>query len=328
MKRGPEIKPPKFLSDLYSDLRDQRLLPLVIVLAVAIPVVPIIFSDPTPAFIPPAEDEGLAANVVDDSLMVVSAPGGIRRHGERLADRDPRDPFVDPNAPKSLPASSDGSSTGTPGPAAGTGIATDDGSSAGISDPGGAGGRVSPSPPSPSGGGSTGGSDRGPGDGSDDTMMVFRLKTSVNFGKAGSGLLHHFEDLDRMRGLPKEGPIAVFIGASNDATRAVFSISADASRVTGEGKCSSGRPKDCQFLTLRPGKAVNIHDARRGVVWRLAVTSIELVETEFEARGTGRNDGKRTGQKKDDSVPVAEPVDPTLVEATSLSEVIGLYLLK
>ena len=61
---------------------------------------------------------------------------------------------------------------------------------------------------------------------------------------------------------------------------------------------------------------------------RLAVTSIELVETEFEARGTGRNDGKRTGQKKDDSVPVAEPVDPTLVEATSLSEVIGLYLLK
>src|SRR5690606_31595284 len=119
--------------------------------------------------------------------------------------------------------------------------------------------------------------------------------------------LHTFEDIDRMRGLPKEQPIAVFIGAADDGSRAVFSISADAALVSGPGTCSSGRPKDCQFLSLKPGKGVNIHDARRGVVWRLAVNSIELVESRLkpDGRGVGAKPGGKGGSQ---FVPGAEPI--------------------
>lgn len=332
--RSPEIKPPKFLVDLYRDLRDQRLLPLVILLLIAIPAVPIILSDPTPAFVAPPADEGLAATVADDSLMVVSAPAGLRRYGDRLADRKPRDPFVNPDAQASGTAE-DGSDTAAGG-----------GGSAAGSEP------IAPEPTPPDdgtgssgttgsdGGGSTGSGDDGGGtsvppaqppdpvEPADPSLTFYRLKTDVRFGKAGSGLVRPFEDVDRMRGFPAKSPIAVFIGASEDGERAVFSISADAALVKGDGQCSSGRPKDCQFLTLRPGNAVNIRDARRGVVWRLGVTSIEVVETEFDPAKhrpgtTGTGDGEGSGGGTG-----AEPLSPEPVETASLSEVIGLYLLK
>jgi hypothetical protein len=311
MKRGPEIKVPKFLSDLYRDLRDQRLLPIVILLLVAIPVVPIVLGSPTPAFVPPAADEGLASTITDDSLMVVSAPAGLRRYGDRLSDRSPRDPFVDPEGPRG------GSSSESNDSAASGGSSTTVSNEPVVPDP-------TPVNPDPGGSGGSGGGGSGrqpqPVQPADPSITLFRMRTDLRFGKAGSGLLNSFEDVDRMRGFPKQSPIAVFIGASEDGKRAVFSISADASLVSGDGQCSSGRPKDCQFLTLRPGRAANIRDARRGVVWRLAVTSIELVESEIEAgRGRSGKAGRGTG---------AQPLNPQPVNTASLSEVIGLYLLK
>lgn len=310
----PQVKPPKFLVDLFRDLRDQRLLPLVIVLLAAIPAVSIIFGDPTPAFEAPPPEEGLSAVVADDTLMVVSAPGGLRRHGERFADRRPRDPFVDPNAPETpiLPPPQTGIQPPSP-------IGDDDsdtGDSEPPAPPSREPGRVVPAPPV-GGGGGDGGSDGG--------LILYRLKTTVRFGHAGSGLLYTFEDIDRMRGLPNKQPIAIYIGASDDASRAVFSISADAARVTGAGSCSSGRPRECQFLTLRPGQAANIHDARRRVVWRLAVGSIELVETEVgevggDPTGTSGDTGRGAEPVGPDS-PGAEPVGPEVVKATSLNEV-------
>lgn len=332
MKGGaPEIKPPKFLTDLYRDLRDQRLLPIVVLLLVAIPVVPFLLSDPTPTFVPPAADDGVSATVSDDSLMVVSAPAGLRRHGERFAERTPRDPFVDPNAPEPTAAGQAGGTESTTG-AGGAVLGTDTGdivapTTPSFDDPGSTGDGIgSPASINPDGSHGSGGS----GSGSEpqpDSLRLFRLKTTVRFGKAGSGLLHTFEDIDRMRGLPFEQPIAVFIGASDDGGRAVFSISADASLVSGKGSCSSGRPKNCQFLTLRPGQAANITDARRGVVWRLGVNSIELVESQVKVAQEGP-DARRTDKDEVGSGPAAEPIDPEVVEAASLSEVIGLYLLK
>lgn len=324
--RKPEIKvkAPKFLTDLYRDLRDQRLLPLVIVLLVAIPVVPFVLRSPTPAFVPPPDDGGLAAAVVDDSLVVVSAPAGIRRHGERFAQRKPRDPFVDPNAPDASAEASSDSPVDRSSSGAGAGASlpavdpdTPVSSGGGSGSAGGSAGGGNPTPPN-SGSGS--GSSQGK-----DVAKLFRLKTTARFGRAGSGLLHTFNDLPRMRGLPAEQPIAIFIGASDDAKRAVFSISSDASLVSGQGSCSSGRPKDCQFLTLRPGRAVNIHDARRNVVWRLALVSIDLVETDVDASGKAGEPGSGNSGSAE---AFSARLDRATAEAASLSEVIGLYLLK
>lgn len=338
--RTPEIKAPKFLTDLYRDLRDQRLLPLVILLLIAIPVVPFVLRDPTPAFVPPADDEGLAATIADSTMMVVSAPPGLRRHGERFADRTPRDPFVDPNAPEPTPGREAGGTGATPGAPGGSGNDGGDDVPDLPTDPpittprpgDDPGTFVPPSPPSPpspgdpgdSPGGSDPGRDGGSGSGK---LRLFRLKTTIHFGKAGSGQLHTFADIDRMRGLPNTQPIAVFIGSADDASRAVFSITPDASLVSGQGKCSSGRPKNCQFLSLRPGQAANIHDARRGVIWRLGVGSIKVVASEMRV-GKARSGNKTTGPDGANSRPVVEPVEPDPNPTTSLSEVIGLYLLK
>ena len=106
MKRlGPELKMPKFkggerkvppfLADLYQDLRDRRLLPVVGLLLVAILATPILLrdsgSEETPAPVAPLA-EGSASNAAQTLQVVQSAPG-LRNYKKRLRRREPVDPF-------------------------------------------------------------------------------------------------------------------------------------------------------------------------------------------------------------------------------------------
>jgi len=105
MKRlkGPELKlselkVPPFLSDLYWDLRDRRLLPLVGLVVVAIVAVPFLLggkSDESagpdrPAVSPPAVASGGASA---SKLIAVEAAPGLRNYHKRLSHRSPNNPF-------------------------------------------------------------------------------------------------------------------------------------------------------------------------------------------------------------------------------------------
>jgi hypothetical protein len=93
----PELKAPAFLADLYYDLRDRRLLPLVLVAIAAVPF--LLGGDPEksgPPRIGPVP-EG-AANA--SQLMVVPATPGLRDYRKRLQGRSPKDPFGQPAASK------------------------------------------------------------------------------------------------------------------------------------------------------------------------------------------------------------------------------------
>lgn len=86
------LKPPKVVADLYADLRDRRLLPLVALLAVAIVAAPFLLandSSPEPAFVPaPAAPPATAA-----SFKVVPAQSELRDYRKRLEHRKRESPF-------------------------------------------------------------------------------------------------------------------------------------------------------------------------------------------------------------------------------------------
>ncbi len=93
----PDLKMPDFLVDLYWDLRDRHLLPLVGLGIVAIIAVPFLLgggseSESTPGVsslgAPPSPESHAA------SLTVVQAKPGLRAPGKRLRNAHPTDPFV------------------------------------------------------------------------------------------------------------------------------------------------------------------------------------------------------------------------------------------
>jgi len=95
----PDLKVPPFAADLYYDLRDRRLLPLVGLVLVAIVAVPILLassSEPKPVPVGPApKPAGASAS----ALTVVRATPGLRDYRKRLRGRTPTDPFKQPSAP-------------------------------------------------------------------------------------------------------------------------------------------------------------------------------------------------------------------------------------
>lgn len=100
----PDLKMPPFVSDLYYDLRDRRLLPLVGLVLVAIVAVPFLLassSQPKPVPVGPApKPTGASAS----ALTVVRATPGLRAYRKRLRGRTPTDPFRRPSGKPSLGA--------------------------------------------------------------------------------------------------------------------------------------------------------------------------------------------------------------------------------
>lgn len=105
MKRlkGPELKlselkVPPFLSDLYWDLRDRRLLPLVALIVVAIVAVPFLLGGKSERHrVPAAVATGTATTGGGGSggarLVAVEAAPGLRNYHKRLGHRSPTNPF-------------------------------------------------------------------------------------------------------------------------------------------------------------------------------------------------------------------------------------------
>jgi hypothetical protein len=94
----PDLKVPGFVSDLYYDLRDRRLLPLVGLVLVAIVAVPFLLSsDPEESGPPRITGPGAGSTSVNTSqLTVVPATPGLRDYRKRLRSRSPKDPFRQP----------------------------------------------------------------------------------------------------------------------------------------------------------------------------------------------------------------------------------------
>ncbi len=277
----PELKVPAFLTDLFYDLRDRRLLPLVALVVVAIAAVPFLLGGDAeeatvtaPSLDVPALGSGSAKT---SSLTVVEAKPGLRDYRKRLRNRTPTDPFEQQYT--GLPEGAQVETKTT---------SSDAGSSSGGESPGSVSVEVEgtdevaePAPNPGQDGGGPGGTSPGSGSGkvdpSDPEMRFYAFRPEVRFGVAGSGELNLYEEMPLGQLLPKQLPVVVFIGVSEDGERVAFDVSDEVTMVRGPGRCIGGK-QNCSVLILRAGQAVDVLTGTPGRAFRLDVVRIDFVE--------------------------------------------------
>jgi hypothetical protein len=281
MKRvGPELKMPElknvkvpgFLSDLYHDLVDRRLLPLVALILVAIVAMPFLLGESEPETAPPAvSPEAPSGAAQASSLTVVEAQPGLRDYHRRLGRRSPTDPFKQryTGAPANggLPAESTSTSTSSGGePSTST-------------SPGGTSTPVEPAPapeslpPSSDGGVPTG------------ELRLFTFAADVKIsstrttadGKKEKSEPEVMREVVPPTALPSaKAQVVTYMGISPKTRKPLFLISDDVEAIFGDGKCLSGSAK-CQLLEVDTQLPITFVYEPTGTRYKINVLKVEPV---------------------------------------------------
>jgi hypothetical protein len=265
--RMPDLKVPKFLADVYADLRDRHLLPLVALLVVAIVAVPIALSESggSEEVAPIAETATAGASSAasgQKSIVVARSIPGLRRYQNRLRNRTPSDPFKPrfTAAPKEEGGGEEG-------------------------------------------GGSSEGSESGGSSSSESGEVTVRTEESETV--TGTRELKYFTyEIDVRvvpvsanghpsdakpsvrRGLPELTPIPgrktpalVFMQPSADEQKALMLVNPNVKGIFGEGVCVSGG-ETCQLLELQQGLPETIVYGGKERVFRIELMKVTIVETD------------------------------------------------
>lgn len=292
MKRvGPELKMPDLrslkvptvLEDLYQDLRDRRLLPLVALILVAIVAVPFVLGggakEEKPAS--PAVPLEAGASSTSASLAVVPATPGLRDYRKRLRHRRATDPFKPQYTGPVLAGTQLGGS-----PETSTTTTTTDSS----------GSSSAPSPHSPPPSGSTGGSPSvPPGNGNGDEgnvtgdgdLTIYTVAIDVKITKTSTladGRKSNPEVVEKDRVLPPAAlpsaktEVLTYIGVSPKTGEALFIVSEDVGSVFGDVECVAGSGR-CQLLELEEGFPVTFLYGDNDVRYKVNLLDMETVST-------------------------------------------------
>ncbi len=276
------------MGDLYRDLRDRRLLPVIGVLVVAIVAVPFLLKSEPEVVPPPAP---LGAEETSEAVPAVMVEDeGIRNYRQRLDLLQSKNPFEDHFAPAPSVVEEQGAVELAPEVPIDSGVPpTTSGGSTSTS--------VSPIPSYPEsvneyGDGST---DTGTSTDSSDTTdsggtspdeivrEEYRLSYRVNVLVGASGQATERSGVKTLSFLPsRQRPVAVFVGVSEDGEQAVFMLSSDVTGTSGAGECSPSAA-DCQFVTLKEGERRTLTYAPEGKTpedFTLELTGVELVVVE------------------------------------------------
>jgi hypothetical protein len=285
----PELKVPQFLEDLFYDLRDRRLLPLVALAIVAIAAVPFLLGGGSKESPPPIAAAAAApseAETADSStLTVVEAKPGLRDYRKRLARRKPTNPFKQRyTAPAVTSAelnpqtesSTSSSTTIATTTETGTGTTPESTDSGGASP-----GSTSPSPSS--GGGKP-------------HLILFTWGIDVKIAKSGGKNADSSEKPEpvvKHKVLPQtplpgeKAPVVTYMGPARKGSKAtgkaLLLVSNNVRSVSGETRCVSGGDVSagevCQLLEVEPGFPVTFVYGANEVHYTINVLKIELVVT-------------------------------------------------
>lgn len=296
MKRpkGPELKVselkvPQFAIDVYYDLRDRRLLPLVGLVVVAIVAVPFLLSGD--AEVQPStvnEPGGPPIATTEARLTVVPDTPALRDYRKRLQGRTSTDPFKqrytglpEEAQLKSVEVTPSGGSVGS------TSVES-------VPDTGanGAGAGATTPAPSPGNSGGSGAQDDDLEDG-----RLYGFRPDLRFGVAGSDQLKLYRELPLGSLLPEKKPVLLFVGVTQNGARALFSPIPEVTQVRGNGHCVGG-VRNCQILSMQVGQAVTLMTEQPGRSFRLKLERIEFVELPMpqqSERASGSRDGLSGG---------------------------------
>jgi hypothetical protein len=291
MKRlGPELKMPDLknlkvppvLRDLFQDLRDRRLLPLVALLLVAIVATPFLLSQGPEEAVEAPQGSGAEAGASAQAshLTVVQATPGLRDYRKRLRGRTPTDPFQ----PRYTGPVLKGAELNEP-----AGGSTEGSGSSG--------GDV----PSPSGGSDAGGDEAdqgGDGDtpstdsGQKPQMTVLAWSVDVAISRSGGATDEARRKSEQAKPYVKKGvlpqtalpseaaPAVTYLGPAREGTgvsgKALFLVSRDVVSVFGDVYCAEGE-EACQLVEVEPGASVAFVYGQSEVTYTITLRSIDPV---------------------------------------------------
>jgi hypothetical protein len=278
----PELRAPAFLADLYHDLRDRRLLPLVALVLVAIAATPILLSQKSETTLPPVGAGPIAALKRDHragaQLTVVEATPGLRDYRRRLRHRTPTDPFRKSTAKADLSGAKlggggEGSGGSSSSSATSTSATVKETSSSKT---------VTESTTNGSGGGS-GGEGGGKHHG---VLFTFAVDLTIvhSSGSEAAGNKKSDPPQTHKRVLPttvlpgEKTQVVTYMGLSPKTRKPYFLVSPDVTGVFGEGQCSSGTGT-CQLIELEPGFPEIFEVGEGGDRYSVKVTKVEAVVT-------------------------------------------------
>jgi hypothetical protein len=268
-----------FVRDLYRDLRDRRLLPVVALLVVGIIAAPLLIkggdSGATESSAPLADADPFDG-AAELRPVVVDDDPGLRNFRERLDGLPSRNPFKQQLVPKAIVddsgSSSPGSGSGlqTQETATGSGTSSSDTTDSGSSDDGSSGSGNSPG----NGNGHGNGNGNGNGPPKDDTVLEASIDVKV--GPAGSTKV--LEGVRKLTLLPSAGhPVVQYTGSDKAGKRASFAVSGDVVSTDGKGVCKPS-PADCRFLNMKIGQQMKLeNEDGKTYVLKLLAVHIERV---------------------------------------------------
>jgi hypothetical protein len=281
LKKGPEfklseLKIPDFVYDLYYDLKERHLLPLVVILLVAMVAIPIVLEsskhssvqEPN-ATLPPATASSAAG---EEAIVVARTEPGLRELRRRFKHYRALDPFAEKATTEdaSESASEEGAEVsaeaGEPAPA------TIEGPPAEATV---VGGEVPEPPvaetsvpvkvpvapvelPAPESGGQSGSTRTRYASNAIDVRIVSVPQASPSNAGTKSQAKQKPKaqvrrNLPELTMLPARAtPAVAFMGTSRDGKKALFLVSSDVVSIFGEGNCVIGS-QSCQLLALEPG---------------------------------------------------------------------------
>ena len=268
------MKPPKFLNDLYSDLRDRKLLPLVGVLIVAIVAVPMLLSsepEPAPSSGTAAVDAAAAATEEIPSVpAVLASDPGLRDYRERLSKLSETNPFGQQVKDLKKAAAEDAAADTIP---TASELGSEELGAAPTGDSGAAGGSTSSGGGSASSGattddGSSGGTVTDGVDVDDDVngggVREYLIRYELDMTIVGPNDTQKLDDVKELDILPgKKTPIAVYVGVTPESRKAVFMLSDKVVKTHGDGSCAPA-PGDCKILSFADGQQHTVFYSKHG----------------------------------------------------------------
>jgi len=277
LKKGPELKMPalkvpNFLLDIYYDLRERHLLPLVAILLVALVALPFVIGGSSSDS--EAEAESAIATpstaVPASELLVAKAAPGLRDYRRRLDGEHAQDPFVQKytggGGESGVGTSPSGGEEGSEG-ASGSGETTEPGEP------------TEPTETTPPGEGNGEPPDEG-------RLQYYSWAIDVRVVPVSSGkgkdkpeaTVRH--DLPDMTMLPsRKVPALTFIGVTKDAKRAVMLVSDKVTGLFGDGICIVGS-EACQLIALEPGLPETVVYGADSRTYRIELLKLRLLKTD------------------------------------------------
>ncbi len=296
LKKGPELKMPElkvpdFPLDVYYDLRERHLLPLVALLIVAIVAAPILLGGGSSD--PEAGEESAIASpsraIPSSKLVVAKSAPGLREYRRRLAGERAKDPFVQQYSGEEGEGAggsggSEGASGGRGGEESSVTIESSESSSETT--------EVTKTPEEGNG---------EPPEGGQLKYYSWAIDVRVTPVSSGKGKQKPQpsvrNNLPDMTMLPsRDVPALTFIGVTKDEKRAVMLVSDKVTGLFGDGVCIVGS-EACQLIALEPDLPETVVYGADSRTYRIEVTKLRLLKTDkLNVAPLGKSKKKSTGK--------------------------------